>query len=196
MTLVLIGTELRTFSDKKGAMKAAKRDGAQLPGNVVLNDLTAEQEGDRWFVVAELDHAPNETLDLTAINGFRVKFAAEPAKEPVKAAPAAKEKTSSRKSGEINVDPTSPLIPCRAGSKQQQLVDALVKGCTMDDLRKICVRKDGTIWDDNSIRSALYYDVKQKGYGVRTTWEGDVATYHVVLPEGYTAPLAAKTAKS
>ncbi|UXO93765.1 hypothetical protein Pan1_50 [Pseudanabaena phage Pan1] len=189
----LIGTELRTFSDKKGAMKAAKRDAAGLPEAVVLGALDAIQTGDRWSVVVELEHAPSDILDLEAIDGFQVKFLRE---DPKVTTRLAKPAPKVRKSGAINVDPTSPLIQCRVGSKQQMLIDALAKGCTMDELREICVRKDGTTWDDNSIRSGLYYDVKQKGYGVRTSWNGDVATYHLVLPKGYEAPLPPKAPSS
>lgn len=88
------------------------------------------------------------------------------------------------------------LVAARAGSKQDQIITLLVGGATLDMLRTVCTKADGTVWDDNSIRSALYYDVHQKGYGVRTTWEGDVATYWLILPAGVKEPLPARTAKS
>lgn len=197
-------TELRTFADKKGAAKAIKRDlGAHFDahGDVLFDTGTeiVQTADGRFGVTVFLDLTPTDAKRLvgTELTGYMIQPDLKEAAQPKPEKPAKAEKApSSRKSGEVNVDPTSPLIPCRAGSKQQMLVDALAKGCTMDDLREICVRKDGSIWDDNSIRSALYYDVKQKGYGVRTTWEGDVATYHIVLPAGYDAPLPAKTPKS
>ena len=69
-------------------------------------------------------------------------------------------------------------------------------GATLADLRTVCIKKDGGTWDDNSIRSALYYDLKDKGYGTRTEFRDDVPTYFLVLPVGIGAPLAAKASKS
>lgn len=200
-TFIAHAAEPRTFADKKGAAKAIKRDlGAHFDahGDILFDtgtEITQTPEG-RFGVTVFLDLTPTDARRLvgTELTGYTIKPELKEVEAPKP--PKAEKTASSRKSGEVNVDPTSPLIPCRAGSKQQAIIDALARGCTMDDLREICVRKDGTIWDDNSIRSALYYDVKQKGYGVRTTWNGDVPTYHLVLPAGYDAPLPVKTAKS
>lgn len=197
----------RTFADKKGAAKAVKRDLGKhfdTHGDVLFDTGTEiKQTPDgRFGVIIFLDLTETDARKLVGqeLEGYVIQpeLKEEPkAKLPPVERPAPVAKTpSSRKSGEINVDPTAPLVACRAGSKQQQLLDALTRGCTMDDLRAICVRKDGTVWDDNSIRSALYFDVKQKGYGVRTEWNGPVPTYHVVLPKGYDAPLPAKAPKS
>lgn len=74
---------------------------------------------------------------------------------------------------------------------------SLVGGATLDELRTVCIKKDGvTPWDDNSIRSALYYDLKDKGYGTTTRFVNDVPTYTLVLPVGIAEPLAAKASKS
>lgn len=193
-TTMTTQTELRTFTDRKGATKAAKRDASKLPTTILIADIEYPQIDDRFGVRVILDHAPSEVnaADLLPVEGFEVVFAQKDA--PAPKAPTATAK--SRKAGEVNVEPTAPLLQCRAGSKQQQIVDLLVKGATMDDLRSVCVRKDGTIWDDNSIRSALYYDIKQKGYGVRTEFVDGEAVYHVVLPAGYEAALAPKAPKS
>lgn len=204
MNFIAHATEPRTFADKKGAAKAIKRDlGAHFDahGDILFDTGTeiVQMPDGRFGVKVFLDLTPTDAQRLVGpeLTGYTIQPELKEATKAKPEKPAKAEKApSSRKSGEVNVDPTSPLIPCRAGSKQQQLVDALTRGCTMDDLRAICVRKDGTVWDDNSIRSALYYDVKQKGYGVRTTWDGDEAVYHIVLPEGYDAPLPAKTSKS
>ncbi|HEY7823430.1 MAG TPA: hypothetical protein VIG24_11370 [Acidimicrobiia bacterium] len=149
----------------------------------------------------------------------------EPAPKSADKPAAPKKQPGKRKTGEVNVAPMDKPIPARANSKQQAMIDllardcvwdqrvvyysdpdekivssvgmaSLVGGCTMDDLRAVCVKKDGTPWDDNSIRSGLYYDVHQKGYGVSTRIVDDVAHYMLVLPEGYDAPLEARTPKT
>ncbi len=187
-------TELRTFADRKGATKAANRDAGKLATTVIIADIEYPQIDDRFGVRVILEHAPSELSanDLLPLEGFEVTFTQKDAPKPEEVSAPVK----SRNAGEVNVEPTSPLLACRVGSKQQQIVDLLVKGATMDDLRSVCVRKDGTVWDDNSIRSALYYDIKQKGYGVRTEFVEGEAVYHVVLPAGYKAPLPARAPKS
>jgi len=193
--------EPRTFSDAKGARKAVKRDLAKhsdAHGDVLFatgTDVRETADG-RFGIVVFVDLTPSEAKNVVGeeLTGFIIQpdleeKAPEPKEQP-------KEQRKSRKSGEINVDPMPTLIQARVGSKQQAIIDLLTKGATMDDLRAVCVRRDGVSWDDNSIRSALYYDVRQKGYGVRTEWEGDTARYHLVLPDGYDAPLEAKGRKS
>ena len=64
-------------------------------------------------------------------------------------------------------------------------------------LRTVCVRNsDGKPWDDNSIRSALYYDVANKGYGVTTNTISGEPHYVLWLPEGATEPLGSRPRKS
>lgn len=194
----------RTFADKKAANKAIKRDlnkHFDAHGDVLYDTgVEAKQTPDgRFGVVVFVDLTPTEAQKLVGpeLEGYVIEpQLKEEQKTKQKAAPKSDAPKKSRRAGEINVDPISPLIPARAGSKQQAIIDCLTKGATMDDLRTVCVRKDGTMWDDNSIRSALYYDVKQKGYGVRTEWNDDEPTYHIVLPEGYDEPLSAKKPKS
>lgn len=214
-------TDLRTFADKKGAMKAIKRDAAALPEQVILLDLTAHESTEvpgRFYATAHLDHLDTEVLDLTALAGFNVSFEGLPV-APVK--PAKK-----RKSGEVNVNPLKTLLAARSTSKQQAMIDLLAAGCVwdqphyiteegpdglvatligysslaggckMEDLRKVCVKSDGTTWEDGSIRSALYYDVRQKGYGILTIYEGDDAWYSLILPVGCNAPLPPRVVKS
>ena len=194
--------EPRTFADKKGATKAIKRDLAKhfdAHGDTLFDTgFDVKETGDRFGVVVYCDLTPDTAKKLVGneLSGYVIQ--PDLKEEPKPKAAAATISTGSRRKGQVNVDPTSPLIHCRVGSKQQVIVDKLkaAKGATMADLRAVCVKKDGTPWDDNSIRSALYYDIKDKGYGVRTEFEGDVPTYFLVLPEGYDAPLEAKAPKS
>jgi hypothetical protein len=183
---------LRTFADKKGAARAVKRDlekHCDVHGDVLCatgTEVTRTPDG-RFGVVIFLDLSETEARKLVGqeLEGYVIQAELKD-----------KTKKDRSKLGEIKIAPTAPLIHCRAGSKQQLILDALTRGCTMDDLRAICVRKNGEPWDDNSIRSALYYDMKQKGYGVRTEWDGTTPIYHVVLPAGYEAPLPPKPTKS
>ena len=107
--------------------------------------------------------------------------------------PADDKPKKTRRKGQVAVEPQAPLIQCRAGSKQQAIIDMLANGATLDMLRTVCIKRDGvTPWDDNSIRSALYYDIKDKGYGVRTEFTDDAPTYFLVLPEGVDEAMAPK----
>jgi hypothetical protein len=193
--------EPRTFADKKGATKAAIRDLQKVPTDIFIADWEVQPAGERFGVLVHLDHASTEKLELTTLEGFAVVFDRA---APVDATPIPKPAPSKkRRSGEINVAPIEASglpnnrpIAARAGSKQQLIIDLLTGGCNMVDLRRVCVKPDGVTWDDNSIRSALYFDVHQKGYGVRTVWADDVPSYFLVLPEGVDAPTEPKQPKS
>lgn len=214
MTKILIGTELRTFADKKGALKAAKRDSANLSPDVLVIDLQVEPVGDRFGVFLELDHPPSDfdKLDLKAVEGFTVELSRKEEFKPVVTPTAPK---GSRRKGQITVAPTAPLIQCRDGSKQQAIIEALATGCVFDqpvtdangkllghgslvggasmtDLRKVCVKGDGTPWDDNSIRSSMYFDLELKGYGTSTRFVDGEPIYTLRLPLGYDTFLGPK----
>jgi len=89
------------------------------------------------------------------------------------------------------LDPTKPDNLTLIG------MASLVGGATLADLRTVCIKKDGvTPWDDNSIRSALYYDLKDKGYGTTTRFDGEDIFYSLRIPVGYDAPLEPKPSKS
>lgn len=176
-------------------------------------------------VYVDLTPTTAQKLVGAELSGYVIEPQLKDEPKPKSAAPAGEKKQpGKRKTGEINVAPMDKPIPARAGSKQQAIIDllatdcvwdqrreffpkgeahaavvgmaSLVGGCTMDDLRSVCVKKDGTPWDDNSIRSGLYYDVHQKGYGVTTRIVDNVAHYMLVLPEGYDAPLEARKPKT
>tara|TARA_R110000787_G_scaffold213115_2_gene322704 strand:+ start:3959 stop:4609 length:651 start_codon:yes stop_codon:yes gene_type:complete len=204
----------RTFASKKGATAAIKRDMQkhdEAHGDVLLETgFEVLPSGDAFGVVIFCDLTATTAQKLVGpeLHGYVIEpqLKDEPVRTPVNVRdgkPAHKDdypatKTSRRK-GQISVEPTAPLIHCRVGSKQQAIIDMLAReqGATLDDLRAVCIKKDGvTAWDDNSIRSALYYDLKDKGYGTRTEFAGDVPSYFLVLPEGIDAPLEAKATKS
>ncbi|MEO0344114.1 MAG: hypothetical protein AAF198_11825 [Pseudomonadota bacterium] len=70
--------------------------------------------------------------------------------------------------GRIHIHPTGlKVYPPKAGTMQEKIVEALRTGATMAQLRRICVSKKGTPWSDDAIRSTMYWDLRNKGYGVR-----------------------------
>ena len=87
----------------------------------------------------------------------------------------------------INVKPSGKLIPARANTKQAALIDALASkdGATLTELAKL------TGWPENVVKTAFYYDLAHKGYGVRTTADEDGSNqrHFLVLPKGVTKPL-------
>lgn len=224
--------EPRTFANKKGATAAIKRDldkHWQNHGDVLFETgFDVRPAGDRFGVVLFCDLTDSSAHELvgTELSGYVIEpqLKEEPVKKAAPAKPASPKK--SRRKGQISVAPMAPLIPCREGSKQQAIIDALatdnvwdqpieyypngedeppvagmssiVGGATLEDLSKVCIKNDGvTPWEDNSIRSAMYYDLKDKGYGTRTLVdENGVHYYTLVLPEGYDAPLPPKKSKS
>lgn len=93
------------------------------------------------------------------------------------------------------------LVECRAGTKQQNLIDALAKGATMSELLRVTSAEfGGKDWTESSVKSGLYHDVNTlKGYGIRTEvvepGKPETYVYHLVLPEGVDAPLPPKAKK-
>ncbi|QYW02141.1 hypothetical protein CPT_Sonora_038 [Stenotrophomonas phage Sonora] len=81
-------------------------------------------------------------------------------------------------------------IPCRVGSKQAMLLDKLSasNGATMDEL--LDALKDGNKpWTEAAVRSGFGWDMKQKGYGVKSViGEDGVERFFIVLPIGHTIP--------
>lgn len=206
------GDTVRTFADKKGAAKAIKRDlnkHADAHGDLFVTAIDYEQANEgRWGVLVSVDMTATEIRkvlgDELAGYGFKAEGVdAKPVAAPVAAkkpetskTPAASDDTKQRK-GSIEIIPVGfKPIAARFGSKQQALIELLQKGATMDDFREVCVKGDGTPWTDASIRSAMYYDVREKGYGVRTEWNDETPKYFLVLPEGFDAPLEARKPQS
>lgn len=200
--------EPRTFADKKGALRALERDLKKFADNpdspqiFSTGSQIVQTANGRWGVKIFCDLTPSEAKAKigTELTGFVIQ-ADYPEKKELSKAPGKEDQPKRarghrRNKGEVATSPIAPLHPCREGSKQQKILDLLVMGVSMDGLRKVCVKADGTPWSDDSIRSALYYDMKQKGYGVRTTWAGEVPFYHVVLPEGYEVPVPPKPSKA
>jgi hypothetical protein len=81
-------------------------------------------------------------------------------------------------------------IPCRAGTKQAIMLDLLStpNGATMDDLIK-ALSGGRKPWTEGSVRAGFGWDMKQKGYGVRSEFDEDgVERFFIVLPKGHDIP--------
>ena len=119
-----------------------------------------------------------------------------------KAAPKAKPAgdANARQKGVISLEPQSKAYPCREGTKQAMLIDALAKGATIKELLDTCSKKSGgkVSWTENSVRSGIYWDVnKVKGYGIRTEFDKDgTPRYFLVYPKGSDAPVPHKARAS
>lgn len=85
-----------------------------------------------------------------------------------------------------NIQPNGePLKPCRAGSKQAVLLDLLKQpaGATMGELMA------ALSWQESSVKTGFGWDMKQKGYGVRSTFDAEgVERFHLVVPAGQKVP--------
>lgn len=77
--------------------------------------------------------------------------------------------------------------PCREGSKQAALLDALKApdGATMAELKK-AMSGGNKPWTEVTIRSGFGWDLRNKGYGVRSEFDDKgVERFFLVLPEKY-----------
>ena len=112
---------------------------------------------------------------------------AQSAKAPakVKAAKPAKAKATRVARGTNLAAPAGAPVACREGSKQAMLLDMLRTegGVTMDEL--ITALSGGSKpWTEATVRSGFGWDMKQKGYGVKSEFdEHGVERFFIVLPK-------------
>lgn len=131
----------------------------------------------------------DRTWKLLEAYGEKSKAAAKAA-----SAPKAKAKSAGapkkRKSAGTNLPaPGFAPLACREGSKQAILVDMLSRkeGATMEQLI------DGLAggkrpWQEATVRSGFGWDLKQKGYGVKSEFVDGVEVFHLVVPAGKSIP--------
>lgn len=123
------------------------------------------------------------------------KAPAAKSEKPAKVAKAPKAKKApaeraNRRRG-TNIEPAghAPLA-CREGSKQAALLDALnsANGATMDELLD-ALKYGNKPWTEATVRSGFGWDLKQKGYGVRSQFDEDgTERFFLVVPKGYKVP--------
>lgn len=195
---------IKTFAHKKGARAAIKRDLGKhedTHGDVLFaTGFDVRETGDRFGVVIYVDLTADEAQSKIGpeLEGYVIEpqlkeapKVAEPKDDtPVEATD---DKPKRKRNAQIEIAPSGQsIIPTRHGSKQQIIIDLLARdeGASLDELVAACVRKDGTNWDPASLMAGLYHHIPHKGYGVRTTFDANnVARYHLVYPDGMTAPV-------
>ena len=207
-TIDITNLKVEFHADPKAAQeKADKQDLLYVGKPEDLGELSGTQ-----MVALYNATAAELNTGLTPVNRFATKEAgikrvmanitdlwevarqAEKDKPAPKAEKAPKVKpaaTAPRRGTGINLAPLKTIYPCRAGSKQAILVDMLSReqGATMAELLE-ALSGGATPWKEVSVKSGLNWDMnKVKGYGIRTTKRGDDDCYHLVLPEGMTAPV-------
>ena len=107
-----------------------------------------------------------------------------------KAVKATAEKKARAPRGTNLVAPGHAPIPCREGSKQAMLLDMLSSpnGATMAELIE-ALSGGNKPWTEATVRSGFGWDMKLKGYGVRSAFDADgTERFHVVVPEGHAIP--------
>lgn len=89
-------------------------------------------------------------------------------------------------------------LPCVAGTKQSILIDQLrtPAGATMEEL--IAALSGGRKpWTEATVRSGFGWDLKRKGYGVRSEFDAKgVERFHLVVPKGQRIPAHSKAGKA
>ena len=111
--------------------------------------------------------------------------AARPAAKQAKGEP----KPRARRGTDIKPN-GEPVQPCRNGSKQAILVDQLrsKQGATMAELLA-ALAVSGKPWQEATVRSGFGWDLKRKGYGVKSAFGADgVERFRLVVPAGQKIP--------
>lgn len=149
-----------------------------------------------WGVLASARHKEPKPAKKEMLPGDRVKAAEKVYADREKLAKAAEVAVASRKRGTHLKPVGGKLVACREGTKQAALLDCMLSttgGATMEQLKK------ATNWAEATVRSAFGWDLKQKGYGVESSFAGDQERFRLVLPinaeTGKPYPVPAHTAR-
>lgn len=142
--------------------------------------------GDKFNTVWLTEKGVNVVFDL--IDAGR-KAEAPKAKAAATAKPKAEKAPRARKGTNLAAPGHAP-IPCREGSKQAILLDMLSRpnGATMAELIE-ALSGGNKPWTEATVRSGFGWDMKQKGYGVRSQFDADgTERFFIVVPEGHSIP--------
>lgn len=129
-----------------------------------------------WRALPHNQVAPKQETEMT-----ETKEAPKKAKAPAQ--------PKARKGTNLAAPGHAP-IACREGSKQAILLDTLARpeGATMEELIE-ALSGGKKPWTEATVRSGFGWDMKQKGYGVRSDFdENGTERFHIVLPEGHGIP--------
>ena len=161
---------VRRFADKKSAVS---RTWKMLQRYAEANP---EVEAEPVKAEPQKVETVNETTTTTVAASKAVKATAE--------------KKARAPRGTNLVAPGHAPIPCREGSKQAMLLDMLSRpnGATMAELIE-ALSGGNKPWTEATVRSGFGWDMKLKGYGVRSAFDADgTERFHIVVPEGHAIP--------
>ena len=202
---------LKSLGEKSGpelvSLYNELADGVDMPA---VSRFATRQTGiDRvWKLLEELHElntpevpAAEETSPASSLSGFASSSARGTGKvsplvaesreeEPATKAPKKTARRTQNRPRGTNLAPTgAPLVACVIGSKQASLRDALLdpKGATMEAL--IAALSGGKKpWTEATVRSGFGWDMKLKGYGVRSEVTDGVERFFLVVPAGQALP--------
>ncbi|WVW77422.1 hypothetical protein Bhz59_00036 [Stenotrophomonas phage vB_SmaS_Bhz59] len=144
-----------------------------------------------WALLEQVGEKPAASApakDPTASLGTPVA-AKGTGKAKVQKAPKADAEPRARRGTNLAAPGHAP-IPCRENSKQALLLDKLSgsKGATMPELIE-ALSGGNKPWTEATVRSGFGWDMKQKGYGVRSDFDADgTERFFIVLPTGHGIP--------
>jgi hypothetical protein len=159
------GKPVARFADKKSAVSRTWKLLQQLPVETAAAKVVEEVE--------EVVTAP-----VASSNWATALLAPSKKETPVK-------KPAKSRGTNLAAPGFAPL-PCREGSKQALLLDVLSRegGATMDEL--VAALSGGNKpWTEATVRSGFGWDMKLKGYGVRSVFDEEgTERFVIVLPAG------------
>lgn len=159
------GKPVARFADKKSAVSRTWKLLEQLPVETAAAEVVEEVE--------EVVTAP------VASSNWATALLATSHKETTVKKPA-------KSRGTNLAAPGFAPLPCREGSKQALLLDVLSTegGATMDEL--VAALSGGNKpWTEATVRSGFGWDMKLKGYGVRSVFDEEgTERFVIVLPAG------------
>lgn len=148
-----------------------------------INDVTNNKAG----IVFWLTEKGVQAVFADKEAGRKIKPVSAQAEAEKDAAPA--EKRHGNRG--TNIKPTEGApVACRLGTKQAILVDMLSRenGATMEELLE-ALSGGRKPWTETTVRSGFGWDLKNKGYGVKSVFAEDgTERFHLVVPEGFDIP--------
>ena len=170
----------------------ASLSGLSGPALVSLyNDLVMELHEGREDQAPRVRRFADKATAVTRTWKLLQRFAeAQAKKDALAAAPAKVEGEKKARRGTNLLPPGHAPIACREGSKQAILLDMLARpnGATMEELLD-ALSGGNRPWTEATVRSGFGWDMKQKGYGVRSSFDADgTERFFIVVPEGHSIP--------
>lgn len=143
-----------------------------------------------WALLEQVGEKPAAAVGKEPAGSLGTPVAAKGAgKAKAQKAPKADAEPRARRGTNLAAPGHAPLA-CRENSKQALLLDKLAgsKGATMAELIE-ALSGGNKPWTEATVRSGFGWDMKQKGYGVRSEFDKDgTERFFIVVPAGHTIP--------